>query len=111
MTQPPADPTQDHQERENQPWAINIPGHAQRSDSPEYGHSPQTMNNMASQVSTLIYGQPPYEDNHGGGLWLKDGQGWFLGRNLVVMEWSSQFCMSLDGSVLAVDLAWVPLGE
>jgi hypothetical protein len=25
-------------------------------------------------------------------LWLKDAQGWFLVRNLVGMEWSSQFC-------------------
>jgi Family of unknown function (DUF6424) len=50
------------------------------------------MNKMASQVSGLLYGQPPYEDHHGGGLWLKDDQGWFLVRNLVGMEWSSQFC-------------------
>ena len=54
MTQPPADPTRDHQEREDQPWTINIPGHAQRSDSPEYVHSRQTMNNMASQVSSTL---------------------------------------------------------
>ena len=111
MTQPPADPTRDHQEREDQPWTINIPGHAKRSDSPEYVHSRQTMNNMASQVSTLIYGQPPYEDHHGGGLWLKDAQGWFLVRNPVGMEWSSQFCVSPDVRVLTVDLQWVPIGE
>jgi Family of unknown function (DUF6424) len=34
--------------------------------------------------------QPPYENHHGGGLWLKDAQGWFLVRNLVGLEWSSQ---------------------
>jgi hypothetical protein len=50
------------------------------------------MNDMATHVSSLIYGQPPYQDHHGGGLWLKDDQGWFLVRNLVGMEWSSQFC-------------------
>jgi hypothetical protein len=50
------------------------------------------MNGMANHVTGLIYGQPPYEDHHGGGLWLKDAQGWFLVRNLVGMEWSSQFC-------------------
>jgi hypothetical protein len=94
VTQPivPPDPTQDHQEHEDQPWTISIPGHPQRSDSPEYVHSRQVMTAMAGQVSTLIYGQPPYEDHHGGGLWLKDAQGWFLVRNLVGMEWSSQFC-------------------
>ena len=94
MTQSPgaAGPAQDHQEHEDQPWTVNIPGHPVRSDSPEYVRSRQTMTDMAGQVSGLIYGQPPYEDHHGGGLWLKDAQGWFLVRNLAGMEWSSQFC-------------------
>jgi hypothetical protein len=94
MTQPPgaADPAQDHQEHEDEPWTVNIPGHPVRSDSPEYVQSRQTMTDMANNVSGLVYGQPPYEDHHGGGLWLKDAQGWFLVRNLVGMEWSSQFC-------------------
>lgn len=94
MTQPPgpAVPDQDHQEHEEEPWTINIPGHAQRSDSPEYVKSRQAMNDMASHISTLIYGQSPFEDHHGGGLWLKDGQGWFLVRNLAGIEWSAQFC-------------------
>jgi hypothetical protein len=93
MTQQPGvAPGQDHQEHEDQPWTINIPGHPVRSDSPEYVQSRQTMNNMATNTGNLIYGQPPYEDHHGGGLWLKDAQGWFLVRNLVGMEWSSQFC-------------------
>jgi Family of unknown function (DUF6424) len=88
----PADPGQDHQERENDPWAINIPGHPRRSDSPEYLKSRTAMNDIAGHISALLYGQPPFEDHHGGGLWLKDAQGWFLVRNLVGMEWSSQFC-------------------
>ena len=94
VTQPvvPPGPADDHQEHEDQPWTINIPGHAQRSDSPEYVHSRQAMTDMAGQVSGLIYGPPPYDDHHGGGLWLKDAQGWFLVRNLAGMEWSSQFC-------------------
>jgi len=94
MTQPPGpvDPAQDHQEHEDDPWIINIPGHPKRSDSPEYVKSRTAMNDMAGNLSALIYGQPPFEDHHGGGLWLKDAQGWFLVRNLVGMEWSSQFC-------------------
>jgi hypothetical protein len=93
MTQSPATgPGQDHTEREDEPWTINIPGHPVRSDSPEYVRSRQAMNDMATHVSGLIYGQPPYQDHHGGGLWLKDDQGWFLVRNLAGMEWSSQFC-------------------
>ena len=94
MTEPvaPTDPTQDHTEHEDQPWTINIPGHPQRTDSAEYVRSRQAMNDMASHISTMIYGQPPYDDHHGGGLWLKDDQGWFLVRNLAGLEWSSQFC-------------------
>lgn len=94
MTQPPVvpGPAQDHQEREDQPWTINVPGHAVRTDSPEYVRSRSIMNTMATGVSSLMYGQAPYEDHHGGGLWLKDSQGWFLVRNLAGMEWSSQFC-------------------
>jgi hypothetical protein len=37
-----------------------------------------TMNQMATQATGLVYGPAPYEDHHGGGLWLKDAQGWFL---------------------------------
>ena len=94
MSQPPVvpDPSQDHVEHEDQPWTINIPGHAVRTDSPEYVHSRQIMNTMAASVTSLMYGQPPYDDHHGGGLWLKDSEGWFLVRNLAGMEWSSQFC-------------------
>src|SRR5215831_5408967 len=93
MTQPPgAGPAQDHTEHEDQAWTVNIPGHPARSDSPEYVKSRQAMNGMAAQASGLLYGQPPYDDHHGGGLWLKDAQGWFLVRNLAGMEWSSQFC-------------------
>jgi hypothetical protein len=94
MTTPPStsDPDTDHSEHEDEPWTINIPGHPVRSDSPEYVRSRTTLTHMAGQVSGLIYGPPPYEDHHGGGLWLKDAQGWFLVRNLVGMEWSSQFC-------------------
>jgi hypothetical protein len=34
----------------------------------------------------------PYQDHHGGGLWVKDDQGWMLLKNLAGMEWSQQFC-------------------
>jgi hypothetical protein len=87
-----ANPPGQHDEHEDEPWTINIPGHPVRKDSPEYVRSRKAMNQMAGQVAGLVYGPPPYEDHHGGGLWLKDDQGWFLVRNLVGMEWSSQFC-------------------
>jgi len=50
------------------------------------------MNDMASQSAGLIYGSGPYEDHHGGSLWLKDARGWFMVRNLAGIEWSAQFC-------------------
>jgi Family of unknown function (DUF6424) len=92
MTQPTPDSGQAHTEHDDQPWTINLPGHPTRSDSPEYVHARTAMNNMAGGVAGLMYGQAPYDDHHGGGLWLKDARGWFLVRNLVGMEWSSQFC-------------------
>ncbi len=91
VASPPAagDP---HVEREDHPWAIAIPGHPRRTDSPTYVQSRKRMVEMAAGVENLMYGRPPYQDHHGGGLWLKDADGWFLVRNLVGMEWSSQFC-------------------
>jgi hypothetical protein len=32
------------------------------------------------------------QDHHGGSLWVKDAQGWFLLLNLAGIEWSAQFC-------------------
>jgi hypothetical protein len=91
-TSGPADPTQPHQEHEDLGWTVNIPGHPKRKDSPEYIKSREAMNQMARQVSDLMYGHAPYQDHHGGGLWLKDEQGWFMVRNLAGVEWSAQFC-------------------
>jgi hypothetical protein len=82
----------EHTEHEDKPWTISIPDHPQRSDSPEYMASRRRMNEIAHTVTDFAYGQPPYQDHHGGGLWLKDTDGWFLVRNLAGMEWSSQFC-------------------
>ncbi len=81
-----------HQQREDNPWAINIPDHAGRTDSPEYVKSRAAMNQTAQTVKDFYYGVPPYQDHHGGGLWLKDAEGWFMVKNVAGMEWSSQFC-------------------
>jgi hypothetical protein len=80
-----------HTEHEDHGWTIDIPDHPKRSDSPEYVATRALMNKLAREVPDLIYGKPPYQDHHGGGLWLKDDGGWFFVRNLVGMEWSSQF--------------------
>ena len=87
MTTDPA-----HPEGETDPWKINVTNHPQRTDSPEYVAARAQMNQIAAGLTGLIYGSPPFQDHHGGALWLKDDQGWFLVRNLVGIEWSAQFC-------------------
>jgi hypothetical protein len=71
---------------------VSIGPHEKRTDSPEYVASRAKLASLDATVPGLLYGAGPYEDHHGGGLWLKDDQGWFLVRNLAGMEWSAQFC-------------------
>ena len=81
-----------HTEHEDEPWTRRIPDHPPRTDSPEYQDSRDRMNQMAEAIDPFFYGAPSYEDHHGGGLWLKDDDGWFLVRNVAGIEWSAQFC-------------------
>lgn len=81
-----------HSESESHPWAIDVPNHPARKDSPEYVAARSKMNQIAAQATGLIYGQGPFEDHHGGALWLQDSQGWFMVRNQAGIEWSAQFC-------------------
>ena len=85
-------PQQDHIEAEAHDWGINVPNHPTRADSPEYVAARNKMNEIAGQAPGMVYGQGPFEDHHGGALWLKDSQGWFLVRNQAGIEWSAQFC-------------------
>jgi Family of unknown function (DUF6424) len=87
-TTPPAA----HPEHEDYPWTIQIPDHPPRTDTPEYVASRRRMNDLANGIPDLVYGPAPHQDHHGGGLWLKDADGWFLVRNLAGIEWSAQFC-------------------
>src|SRR5438105_9286396 len=90
---PAADaPDADHTEREDHPWERNIPPHPPRKDSPDYVRARKMMVNQAKSVAGFFYGEAPFEDHHGGGLWLKDADGWFMVRNLAGIEWSAQFC-------------------
>ncbi len=81
-----------HTESEDHPWDIVIPDHPAREDSPDYVRSRKVMNEKVRTVDGFVYGAPPYQDHHGGGLWLKDKDGWFLVRNVAGIEWSAQFC-------------------
>jgi hypothetical protein len=90
----------DHTETETHGWTIDVPDHPTRQDSPEYVAARRQMNEIASQATGLIYGPGPFQDHHGGALWLKDAQGWFMVRNLAGIEWSAQWC----GDPAKVDL-------
>jgi Family of unknown function (DUF6424) len=81
-----------HSESETHPWSIQVPNHPTRTDSAEYVAARQKMNEIAAGATGLLYGSAPFQDHHGGALWLKDDQGWFLVRNLAGVEWSAQFC-------------------
>jgi hypothetical protein len=100
-----------HAEAEAHEWEINVPNHPTRTDSPEYVAARNKMNQMARQAAGMIYGQGPFQDHHGGALWLKDSQGWFLVRNQAGIEWSAQFCLSGEARVLTADLRWIPIKE
>ncbi|MEU1783830.1 DUF6424 family protein [Streptomyces abikoensis] len=89
---PQTDPSNPHVEHEDKPWTINIPGHPPRSDSPEYVASRKQMHKLVDSLDHPFYGPEPVEDHHGGGLWVKDDQGWFMVRNMAGIEWSAQFC-------------------
>jgi hypothetical protein len=82
----------DHTETETHGWTIDVPDHPGRTDSPEYVAARRKMNEIAGQAAGLIYGPGPFQDHHGGALWLKDAQGWFMVRNLAGVEWSAQWC-------------------
>ncbi|GAA2272010.1 MULTISPECIES: DUF6424 family protein [Kitasatospora] len=86
------DPTQSHTEAEKLGWTINIPGHPPRTDSPEYDAARTELHKLVGTLAQPFYGPEPVEDHHGGGLWLKDDDGWFVVRNLAGIEWSAQFC-------------------
>jgi len=82
-----------HSEREDHAWEINIPDHPQRADSPTYTVSRTLMNSIVGGVEDFFLGaKGPYEDHHGGGLWVMDDEGWLFIKNLAGMEWSQQFC-------------------
>lgn len=83
----------EHTEKESHPWEIRIPDHPKRTDSPTYLVSRKLMNSLVGEVKDFYLGtERPYQDHHGGGLWVKDDDGWLFIKNLAGLEWSQQFC-------------------
>jgi hypothetical protein len=93
MTGPQTPPVpQTHTETENDPWTINVGDHPQRTDSPAYTRSRNLMVKLVQLNQPWFLGDPPYQDHHGGGIWVKDDTGWLLLLGLAGIEWSAQFC-------------------
>lgn len=82
----------DHDVTAGEPVTYKTSGHPPRADSPEYVKSRAALKAIAGTLKGWYFGEGPYQDHHGGGLWVNDGQGWFFLRNLVGIEWSGQFC-------------------
>lgn len=81
-----------HTRREELPWEINVPDHPERTNSPGYRRSRKLMIRIVQTTQPWPLGDQPYQDHHGGGIWVKDAQGWLLVMGLAGMEWSAQFC-------------------
>lgn len=86
--------TTTHTEHEDNDWTINIGDHPERSDSPQYLRSRKQMIAAVKLAQPWIFGPPPYQDHHGGGVWLKPADS---DEPLMVLlpagiEWSAQFC-------------------
>ena len=81
-----------HTEHEDDPWTIDVGDHPARADSPEYTRSRNLMIGIVQTSQPWFLGDKPYQDHHGGGIWVKDSAGWLLVLGLAGIEWSAQFC-------------------
>lgn len=81
-----------HTIHEADPWTENVGNHPERKDSPEYAKARKLLISIVGTAQPWYLGEKPYQDHHGGGLWVKDEEGWFLLKNLAGIEWSAQFC-------------------
>lgn len=84
-----------HEEHEDHAWTIAIGDHAARTETPVYNRSRKLMIKAVQEASAAApwyFGEPPYQDHHGGGVWVKSADGPLLFLLPAGMEWSSQFC-------------------
>jgi hypothetical protein len=70
----------------------NAPIHPERTQSAVYRRTRAALLRIVETVGDWYFGAGPYDDHHGGGLWVMDDDGWFFVRNLVGIEWAAQFC-------------------
>jgi hypothetical protein len=81
-----------HTVSEDFPWTIAVVDHPPRENSPGYVASRKLMNQLVRTVDDWEYGAGPYEDHHGGGLWVRDDTGWLCVQTMLGVEWSAIFC-------------------
>jgi hypothetical protein len=83
-----------HTESEDDRWKIQLPDHAERSDSAGFRASKKVATAILASlgVSKEFYGSDALQMHHGGSLWLFDGTEWFMVQNEAGIEWSAQFC-------------------
>ncbi|MYT31403.1 hypothetical protein GTY73_21855 [Streptomyces sp. SID8354] len=66
--------------------------HPQRTDSPRYKASRTLMHKLVDTTGDWTFSPGPYQDHHGGGVWVKDHNGWMCLFLPLGIEWSAQFC-------------------
>lgn len=81
-----------HTEHEDDPWTVFVGDHPAREDSAGYRRSRKLMIKLVQASQPWFLGGQPYQDHHGGGVWVKDADGWLLVLGLAGVEWSAQFC-------------------
>jgi Family of unknown function (DUF6424) len=81
-----------HLESEDHGWTIEVGNHPERKDSAAYSRSRKLMIRLVELSQPWYLGDRPYQDHHGGGIWVKDEQGWLLITAAAGIEWSAQFC-------------------
>jgi hypothetical protein len=83
-----------HIRAENLPWAIRIPDHPERKESPGFRASKKLAKKIleAAGVDKRFLGSDSLQMHHGGSLWVLGDDGWFMLQNEAGIEWSAQFC-------------------
>ncbi|WP_275042010.1 DUF6424 family protein [Streptomyces natalensis] len=82
----------EHGEHEDFPWTISVADHPPRSESSQYRASRKLMVKLVGTTDDWAFAPGPYQDHHGGGVWVKDSDGWLCLLLPLGIEWSAQFC-------------------
>jgi hypothetical protein len=82
-----------HVEQRDDPWGINIPDHPARAESAGFRASKELAKVIAGREPEIdFWGSEAIHMHHGGSLYVLDGGGWFIVKNVAGVEWSAQFC-------------------